>query len=441
MKRVFAFFSCFTISVLAFGCAKIQSDTNHSNYFDISDSSYCLPQNETDNNDNISSGKNELDLSSSSYVSESSSLNEKSVWQELFIKNKNYSHIFIDDIHDYSKPIIPCESLYDLEIAKRLGFEISEGIIQPTATYGKYVVMHGISGKIGGQLVNLDGTSAADIVIAETTFDDLRNNYKYKSIYEKYQTPIVSLEEWLERCKILGLMPLVSYADDISLGIVKDYFADSFILYGGSRDKHVGMIMEYSKNLSKEQMIYLCEKYGTPFMINVSDISNFKTDSDLIEAIQEIHKRDCLFGICGCYMTGADAIRAWRCGADFSASSSEVNPFDNGDIFDSDTLLSTNDFITDGLLTNGSFSLLTGQSISVSPSQMLPFLHASQLEVLFDGTISISMVGAISVDSVSSNGKEIIRWSGFAINKSPMFKITALSNTRVKTIKYQAKTM
>ena len=195
----------------------------------------------------------------------------------MFAKNKNYSHIFIDDIHDYSEPIIPCESLYDLEIAKRLGFEISEGIIQPTATYGKYVVMHGISGKIGGQLVSLDGMSAANVVIADTTFDDLRNNYKYKSIYEEYQTPIVSLEEWLEQCKKLALMPLVSYVDDISLGIVKNYFGDMFILYNGPRSKHEGMIMDYSKSLSKKQMISLCERYGAPFMVNVSDISNFKT--------------------------------------------------------------------------------------------------------------------------------------------------------------------
>lgn len=426
MRRALVIISCFTISFLAFGCAKQQNDSSYS---------YCSGVSHASNVDS------ELSLNSSSSSCESTLSHEKSIWQELFSKNKNYSHIFIDDIHDYSEPIIPCESLYDLEIAKRLGFEISEGIIQPTATYGKYVVMHGVSGKIGGQLVNLDGTSAADVVIADTTFDDLRNNYKYKSIYEKYQTPIVSLEEWLERCKILGLMPLVSYADDISLSIVKDYFADSFILYSGPRDKHVGMIMEYGKNFSKEQMVYLCEKYGSPFMINVSDISNFKTDNDLIEAIQEVHRRNCLFGVCGCYMTGADAMRAWRCGADFSASSSEVNPFDGGDIFDTDSLLSPDAFTTDGLLVDGAFSLLAGQSISILPSQAMPFLHASQLEIMFDGTVSISMVGAKTIDSVSSDGEELIRWSGFAINKSPMFNITALSNTKIKAIKYQAKTM
>ena len=432
MKKLPIVISFFALSILAFRCSETQSDINHRTYDDC--------QYETNDNceQYVDCGLNQN--SSSSNIDSDSPCGSFS-WQELFTKKKNYSHIFIDDIHDYSEPIIPCESQYDLEIAKRLGFEISEGIIQPTATYGKYVVMHGVSGKIGGQLVNLDGTSAANVVIADTTFDDLKNNYKYKSIYKEYQTPILSLQEWLEQCKNLELMPLVSYADDISLGIVKDYFADSFILYNGPRNKHIGMIMEYSKNFSKEQMVCLCEKYGAPFMINVSDISNFKTDNDLVEAIQEVHKRGCLFGVCGCYMTGLDTLRAWRCGADFSASSSEVNPFDGGDIFDIDESLSHNGFITDGLFADGVFSLTAGQSISVLPNQAKPFLHAAQLKIMFDGNISISMVGAKNIDGVSSDGKELIRWSGFAINKPPMFKITALADTKIKTIKYQAKTM
>ena len=375
---------------------------------------------------------------------ENSDIDQTSVfkfWNNIFEDSKCYSHIFIDDIYDNSNPIIPCESTYDLAIAKRLGFRISEANIQATATPGKYVVMHGISGTIGGQLVNLDGTSAANVVIADTSFSDLRNNYRYKSIYEEYQTSVVSLEEWLAQCKTLDMMPLVSYVDNTSLGIVKDFFGDDFILYNGPRDVHKGMIMIYNESFSREQMILLCEEYGSPLMINVASLSNFGTDAELMDTIEEIHNRNCLFGVCGCYMSGNDSLRGWRCGVDFSASSKEVNPFDDGDIYEIDSGISIDSFTTTGEIVEDTILLSTGQTISVPSCQTIPFLHASQLNVEFDGVVSISMVGAKGIDSLSSNGTRTIRWSGFALNKEPTFTITALSNTIVRFVKYQAKEM
>ena len=367
--------------------------------------------------------------------------NDTLPWDSIFMENKNYSHIFIEDIYDYSNPIIPCESTYDLEIAKRLGFRISEANIHATATYGKYVVMHGIDGRIGGQLVNLDGSSAANVVISETSFDDLRNNYKYKSIYEEYQTPIVSLEEWLTKCKTLDLMPLVSYVDDVSLKIVKDFFGDDFILYNGTREKHKGMIMRYSETFTEEQIVSLCKEYGAPLMVNVASFSNYETDEELINVINKVHESGCFFGMCGCYMSGSNTLRGWRCGADFSASSSEINHFDDGDIYNLSSKLSFDGFYTSGTIEIDSISLLTGQTVSIPVSQKAFFLHASQLEIVFDGEISISMVGAKNVDSLFSDAKQSIRWSGFAVEKAPSFLITALTDTSIKYIEYQAKEM
>ena len=443
MKNIMQRITFATISFLVLSCTGLQKNRS---FYGLNNSDSALVS--FDESIFTPSGSIVFEPSSEKTGNGSTATNDDSdrrssilFYNNLFREYKNYSHIFIGDIYDNSKPIIPCESTYDLAIAKRLGFRVSEANIQATATPGKYVVMHGVSGTIGGQLVNLDGTSAADVVIADTTFDELRNNYKYKSIYEKYQTPIVSLEEWLTQCKILGLIPLVSYVDDISLNIVKGFFGSDFILYNGTRDRHNTMIMMYQHTYTKEEMVSLCEEYGAPLMINVSSLSNYETDEALIEAIQEVHKNDCLFGVCGCYMSATDTLRAWRCGADFSASNSEVNRFENGDICDLDGELSFDGFNTNGEIANNVVLLAPGETISVSQASIVPFLHANQLEIIFEGKISISMSGAKEVNNIYSDGTKIIRWSGFAINQAPFFIIEALSNTQIKSIKYQAKIM
>ena len=75
-----------------------------------------------------------------------------------------YSHIFIDKIYEDSDVIIPCQSVYDVQIAARLGFKFIEGNVHKTATPGKYIVMHGEGGKLGGQVMYKDGRSAKDVL-------------------------------------------------------------------------------------------------------------------------------------------------------------------------------------------------------------------------------------------------------------------------------------
>ena len=76
-----------------------------------------------------------------------------------------YSHLFIDKIYAKSDPIIPCQSVFDVQIAARLGFKFIEANVHATATPGKYIVMHGVRGCLGDQVTDLDGNSAADVVI------------------------------------------------------------------------------------------------------------------------------------------------------------------------------------------------------------------------------------------------------------------------------------
>lgn len=47
-----------------------------------------------------------------------------------------YSHLFIDKIYAKSDPIIPCQSVFDVQIAARLGFKFIEANVHATATPG-----------------------------------------------------------------------------------------------------------------------------------------------------------------------------------------------------------------------------------------------------------------------------------------------------------------
>ena len=355
--------------------------------------------------------------------------------ENMFTKDKNYGHLFIDDIYDTSNPVVPSESIYDVAISARLGFKVVEGNIQKTATTGKYVVAHGISGTVGGLLVTTGGQSAASVVFANTSFNDLRNNYVYKSTKQKYKTPIASLEEWLAEVKANGMIPLASYVDDTEVAIIKSYFGDNFILYNGTRSAHKGMIMRYSSSMTYAQIEDLCQIIGAPLLITLTDISNFTTDEDLFNMVKMVHSYNCKIGIVGCYTSIANQQRAFKNGFDVNVSACEVNYFYNGDVAhyeDDDTF---SNFVHTGTVANGVLHLDQGQTLTVGslPSQVLA---KQQIRIRYNGTININIPHGRDGTGVMSDGKQTLVFSGYLLNQVPTFTITASASTDIISLEY-----
>ena len=75
-----------------------------------------------------------------------------------------YSHLFIDTVYKNSDPYIPCQSVYDVRLAARLGFRYVEANLHATASPGKYLVIHGYRGTLGYQIEDLDGNGTPDEV-------------------------------------------------------------------------------------------------------------------------------------------------------------------------------------------------------------------------------------------------------------------------------------
>lgn len=353
-----------------------------------------------------------------------------------FKLQKYYSHLFIDKIYASSNPIIPCQSVFDIAVASRLGFNIVEGNVQKTATPGKYIVMHGESGKIGGQLTTLDGSSANDVVIADTSFDDLRNNYKYRSQYEKYQTKVSSLEEFLNECKKFGITPFIQYKDAEQLEIVKQICGNDFILYGGNRDVFKGMLYQWNTTAStKEEIFSICEDVGAPFMFAMGYPGNF-SDEELTEIVNGVHERNCLIGFAGCYGNPILNKKLLELGFDFSASGWEVDDFENGNLINASADVDFTDFETTGSEANGVLTLNEGDTLTISDLSQC-FLAKGSLHITFNGTITLNFGGYINHD-FTSDGSADSWFSTYFMNRTPNFTITAKTATTISTINYKA---
>lgn len=347
---------------------------------------------------------------------------------------KYYAHLFMDTIWADKEPVFPSQSVFDIDCAKRLGFNIVEGNVHKTAD-GKYIVMHGVDGTLGWQVKTVNDEWASGVVIADTAYDDLRNNYRYRSKYEKYRTSITSLEEFLLECKKQSIVPFIQYVDDTMLQIVKNIVGDDFILYQATREKYDGMIYLWGNaSATKEQILSICDNYGAPFMYGLADPTSY-TDAELREIVDGVHQRGCLIGWAGCYCTPETNKKLLDLGFDFSGSGWDVNEFETGNLLNAKGDIDYSDFSTTGTVENSVLMLNAGDTVTVEELQET-FLAKGSLHIVFDGAITLSMGSKINTSFVS-DGFSDSWFSTYFMEEEPVFTITANDATRILSIDYK----
>lgn len=363
-----------------------------------------------------------------------------------WLSNYKYiGHLFIDTIAQDVEAVIPSESVYEVECTKRLGFHFIEGHIQPTATPGKYVVMHGVSGKLGYELVKVyDGSYDPETRIDSLTFDEIRSNYIYRSKYSKYQTAVASAEEWLTACKKHGLIPMVRCDDETAIEVVRKHVGNDFILYNGTREQHRGVLMHYQNQLgetleeSKAAVNTMINNYGLPFIICTFTIDHLTAD-ELAELVQYTHEKGAYFMTANCYYNNS----LWRipkvanAGGDFASSGWEVEPFESGNICNFSGGVTFSDFVTNGSVNGGVLSLNAGQTVSI-PGQNSQFLAKGSLYVKYNGKIKVQMGNYWKgATAITSNG-EGNYYSTYFLEQAPTFTITATEQTQIHELVYKA---
>ena len=192
----------------------------------------------------------------------------------------------------------------------RLGYAMIEGNVHATATDGKYVVMHGNGGKLGNQVVSITNGYATTSKFTDLSYDEIRNNFVYRNVYEKYKTPITSLEEFCYACKKFGLIPLLTYVDDVEWGIITSILGENVIGYNAPRQVFGGIISEYLSYTTKSEIIEHCQSIGAPYSYSIANPTSF-SDVDLKEIVNAIHVNGCVCSVAGVYLSPNNE-RRWK---------------------------------------------------------------------------------------------------------------------------------
>lgn len=333
-----------------------------------------------------------------------------------------YSHLFIDTIYKDSNPLIPCQSVFDVRIAARLGFRYVEANLHPTATPGKYLVIHGYRGMLGYQVEDLEGNFAPEVVISQTPFDTLRTKYRYRSSDPQYRTPITSLEEFLLECCSCGVAPLIQYVDETSMEIIRSIMGDDYILYGGRRNLgHKGMIMEYKSFPTVGEVVEQCRYVGAPYMYCMGNVSAF-SDEQLRQIAAGAHSHGCYVGFAGCYESPETSARMFSLGFDFSASGWDINEIRHGNLCN--------------ISLENSVSLEPGEPLKLKKKRLPElFLSGASLRIAFKGTLHIRMGSHIDSD-FTSDGSTSIHLSTYFLEESPDFSISAVDAAEITYLTY-----
>lgn len=357
-----------------------------------------------------------------------------------------FGHLFIDTISETATPVIPSESVFEVDATKRLGFRVIEGHMQATSIPGKYIVMHGVNGNLGYELVKTaDGSFDPDTAINTLSFNDIRSNYRYRSALTKYQIPVSSAEEWLLAVKNAGMIPFIKCPDAAALALVRSYFGNDFILYDGSRTDHLGTIYVYINTLgtdlstAKSRVDALINQYGLPLIIGTFQLDYLSQD-DLTELVQYTHEKGAFFGTANCYYNAATGriFKAQQAGVDFASSGWEVPKFSVGNLISAASGADYSDFSTTGSESGGVLTLADGQTVEPAAQVSACALSKAALEVYFDGTIRVSM-GDFWTGGVSySSSGEALYFSSYFLDQAPTFRITSVGNTTIRQIVFKA---
>lgn len=357
-----------------------------------------------------------------------------------------FGHLFIDTISETATPVIPSESVFEVDATKRLGFRVIEGHMQATSTPGKYIVMHGVNGNLGYELVKTaDGSFDPDTAINTLSFTDIRSNYRYRSALTKYQIPVSSAEEWLLAVKNAGMVPFVKCPDAAALALVRSYFGNDFILYDGSRTDHLGPIYVYINTLgtdlstAKSRIDALITQYGLPLIIGTFQLDYLSQD-DLTALVQYTHEKGAFFGTANCYYNAATGriFKAQQAGVDFASSGWEVPKFSEGNLISAASGADYSAFSTSGIESGGILTLADGQTVEAAAQVSTVALAKAGLEVYFNGTIRVSMGdywnGTVNY---SADGKSLY-FSSYFLNNAPTFRITSVGDTTIRQIVFKA---
>ena len=385
-------------------------------------------------------GRDNLDLYKNiqtAHTQATTCINEK-----FLFRDKGYAHFFLSNVGSLDSTI-PSQSLADINVCARLGFKYIEANVHKTSD-GKFVCIHGSSGKFGTQVKHKDGSDISTVSIGSVTLDWIKENVRYVSKYEKYRTSIPSLEEFLVECRKHN-MSLMADTSTGAYPLIKSYVGDNFIRYTGTRsDGFTGLIMHYSSETDIAEIIKTCDRIKPPFLFAVTPqaYTTIRDAGKFPELVAALHTRHCMLGIAGCYMSLSQNIEFFSNGGDASATGWFVNEFETGNLLnlkgdlDYSDFSTTNTEVVDGNLRFGT----GGGTISSPPSEKTVFLGKGYITIRFKGTLRIIAFGHTNNSGRQLTATELttMSFSTYYHQQIPSFEIEGEQGTIISMIDFKA---
>ena len=372
--------------------------------------------------------------------------------------------------------VVPCQSIKDIEIAKRLGFNVYETNNLNVAD--GVLMTHGASGKMFSLNTVIDNTGsyANNIDVSGKTIKEIKDTYRYKSKYANLQLPITEYTEGIREIKMQGMIPFVSF-NTSGASVLRDYirktFGYDYVAYQGNRKDGDQFIMSWSELTSLDEILEQCKKVGAPYLHmpstaaigvflaratsefsskeiadrdNALSYFNGLSESKQMELqnywisyfkkiADEVHKLGCLIGWAASYDSEQISQILLLAGFDASAAKNQVNDFDYGNLCNYNTDLDFSDFTTNGTVENGILTLSPNQTLKPKVTWEKMFLGKEVLRLKFKGTISLNMYGT---NRLVSDGNVTNFFSSYICDGIPSFTITAITETNISTCNYKA---
>lgn len=347
--------------------------------------------------------------------------------------NALYSHLFINKISLNDQPIIPSQSVIDVAIAAMLGFKMIELNINITSD-GVAVTGHPVSGTLQ-TLADLNG-NAVSVNVGGITFADLRNNYRYKSTYPQFRTPISSLEECLRECQRYGITPFVQCVNQSVVDLTESIVGKRYVAYGATRSQTNATICEFHSSGTIDDLVNRCKKVGYPYILGISStLLDAWTDAEIKSLLSRVHADGCWVNWAGCYHTAESNMRMRKLGLDSSASGWEVPEFAEFDERKNGNAVKGFTDFTGTFTTSDNGAILSnGQTIQAVINKM-GILAKGQLAMLFKGKVNISF-GNINA-TFESDGLAMTIMTSVIEDKDANIVITAKSATTIYSIDYK----
>lgn len=356
---------------------------------------------------------------------------------------QDFKYLYHFNANNLGSAEVPSQSLFDIDIAHRLGFRAFELNVHRTATPGKYVCMHGSSGKIGTELVARDGvTDISNYRFEDVTAQEFLEDFVYNTSNPQYRTHVTFLDEAVAMCRKYNMVPWFSWADYPAIEYFEKLAGSRYVLiiydsYYIRRANYKGTYNLYQTRTA-EQLKETLKKSGAPLMYSITTDQLSLTNAELKELAEICHENGSMIGFAGVYQTAKKNAELLNLGYDFMSSGWEVEDFDSGNAISKHSNGTFTEFTHDGTVSGEVLALANGGEIKVERTGETPFLSKASLKIRFSGTLVFNMGDYIDDVSIISDGSRDIVLTTAFFRQQPVFTAEADGAVNIYSCVYDA---